>query len=273
MPSITDIVASIQDIDDLDKYRDRSEKELRVLRGIVSTLRELRDINGGDAVADRLIVATDNERKFLIKYAEVLERAYAKICQDQPGEPSNTGENMGVDEVNEADEAEEAEESPNQLEETFYESDIADTASNYSGISDSVFDAIRLPPHMLDNGERIDLSPIPPPTPPPIIVSDTEDDSDDEDGFDAFAVDNWFNQNMDWTIFSNGNDRNAVAAGRGECIICTDTMIEGRIVDLECNHSMCLGCLYNIFHLMDDDVIGRCPFCRKVINLYACNRS
>lgn len=277
MSSVNEIVASIQDIEDLDKYRDRSEKELKVLRGIVTTLSELRARQVG-FVEDRLAVAIDREQKFMFDYAEVLERAFAKINHDQQRGALNAGnvnlaiDNIGNREAGEVYEADEAQEANDQLNETFYESENADTASSYSGISESVFDAIRLPPYMMDNDGQLDLSPIQPPTPPQFVMSDIEDDDDDEDGIDAIAVNSWFTQNMDWTIFSNDNDQNAIAADRGACIICTDGLVEGRIVNLECNHVVCLGCLYRIFHLMDDEVKGHCPFCRKSIDLNKCNQ-
>lgn len=286
MAAINEVLASIQNIDDLDKYRESGEKRLRVLRSIVSTLNEL-SVRDGGIVAARLAEAIDNERKFLVNYAEIMEKAYAKINNDDVDMIADDVEvaaevevvaemeiaaeveiaaDVEVDTDEEADYVNEEVNNQLGLEETFYESDD-DTVSNHSGISQSVFDAIRLPPYMLDNvRRRLDLDR--PPTPDHIVVSDDSDSEAEDEGepedetIDVNVVNNWFNQNMDWTIFSNAENPDAMVADRGECVICTDALIEGRIVNLECNHTVCLSCLYNIFHCMDIDVMGYCPFCR-----------
>lgn len=162
MAAINEVLASIQNIDDLDKYRESGEKRLRVLRSIVSTLNEL-SVRDGGIVAARLAEAIDNERKFLVNYAEIMEKAYAKINNDDVDMIADDVEvaaevevvaemeiaaeveiaaDVEVDTDEEADYVNEEVNNQLGLEETFYESvdDTVSTTAEYRNLFSMRFD-------------------------------------------------------------------------------------------------------------------------------------
>lgn len=293
MSSVEEIVESIDNMEDFENYRCYGESKCRKYSNEVGALISMENTRV-QVHASQIRSAVRKHLEYLKRYVKVMELAFDKVMphplrsnlsdvefsEDDDEEEERRQEiNIIVNEnvvrevvVHEIAMAEQNSEPVDadidmaevfdlnsQLPETYYESEEDDTisiSSEESTISESIFNPIRVTRSM--NRRMASAT-------NEAIQFEDDSDADEAIAMNDHSIKSWFYDNVECSDV----EVTAGPSDAGMCI-CADQLNGKRVVKMECNHIVCFDCMHELFYTMRAESRGRCPYCRRLINLNKC---